>query len=438
MERTFKPLQQFTRGWMMAESTHQYGVEQLGLRTWRHFWIVGRAGVLGSCPPEVAAGADRVPLPRPRGRGVDEPAARPHPPRRRHPLPGPHHGLGRDGADRVRPGGPRADRRARPAHHRRRPREPRLAVRRLAGDAAARGCRRPRRAHHPRPAGDAGRRPHHRRRGVRPEPARRRPRLDQRPAQDGSRLRRADGVHGAVPRSRGGPARPAGGGRRSRRGSWRRTTPRSTAASWQSSASWWRPPATPSTCSWRGNAHDPRHGARGARGPRVGGGRGPDAGTRRSGRRRRRGRAELHRHLPPQRPVPHAVAVHPGRGGRRRGRRGGRGRRRVLARRSRGVDRRAGELRGEVGRAGRQGPAPARRRVHRARCRHPAAGHDGPLPRLLDLPPRHRATAASSTPEPAASGCSSSRSPSTAARRSSPPSGRRRRRSWPKGPAPTT
>ena len=56
IERVFKPIQQFTRGWMMAESTDAYGVE-LGFATGRHFWVVGRAGVLGSCPPDVAAGA---------------------------------------------------------------------------------------------------------------------------------------------------------------------------------------------------------------------------------------------------------------------------------------------------------------------------------------------------------------------------------------------
>jgi hypothetical protein len=56
VERVFKPIQQFTRGWMMAASTDEYGVA-LGMRTGREFWIVGRAGVLGSCPPDVAAGA---------------------------------------------------------------------------------------------------------------------------------------------------------------------------------------------------------------------------------------------------------------------------------------------------------------------------------------------------------------------------------------------
>lgn len=56
IERVFKPIQQFTRGWMMAQSTDDYGVE-IGMRTGREFWVVGRAGVLGSCPADVAAGA---------------------------------------------------------------------------------------------------------------------------------------------------------------------------------------------------------------------------------------------------------------------------------------------------------------------------------------------------------------------------------------------
>lgn len=56
IERVFKPIQQFTRGWMMSPDTDRYGVE-LGMRTGREFWIVGRAGVLGSCPAEIAAGA---------------------------------------------------------------------------------------------------------------------------------------------------------------------------------------------------------------------------------------------------------------------------------------------------------------------------------------------------------------------------------------------
>ncbi|MDA3040424.1 MAG: hypothetical protein O3C27_13030 [Actinomycetota bacterium] len=56
VERVFKPIQQFTRGWMIADATDAYGVE-LGFRTGRQFWVVGRSGVLGDCPWQVAAGA---------------------------------------------------------------------------------------------------------------------------------------------------------------------------------------------------------------------------------------------------------------------------------------------------------------------------------------------------------------------------------------------
>ncbi|MDH3301430.1 MAG: hypothetical protein OES24_13075 [Acidimicrobiia bacterium] len=56
VERTFKPIQQFVRGWMLTAETEAYGRE-LGLRNLDQFWIVGRAGVLGSCPTDVAAGA---------------------------------------------------------------------------------------------------------------------------------------------------------------------------------------------------------------------------------------------------------------------------------------------------------------------------------------------------------------------------------------------
>jgi hypothetical protein len=52
----FKPIQQFTRGWMMTESTATYGMD-LGLRNGHDFWVIGRAGVLGSCPAEVAVAA---------------------------------------------------------------------------------------------------------------------------------------------------------------------------------------------------------------------------------------------------------------------------------------------------------------------------------------------------------------------------------------------
>lgn len=57
VERVLKPIQQFTRGWMMAPETLAYGEQVLGLTRPRQFQIVGRAGVLGSCPAEVAVGA---------------------------------------------------------------------------------------------------------------------------------------------------------------------------------------------------------------------------------------------------------------------------------------------------------------------------------------------------------------------------------------------
>lgn len=51
-----EPVQQFTRGWMLAKSTDEFGV-RLGFRSGVQFWILGRAGVLGGCPAEVAAAA---------------------------------------------------------------------------------------------------------------------------------------------------------------------------------------------------------------------------------------------------------------------------------------------------------------------------------------------------------------------------------------------
>ncbi|MGL5867434.1 MAG: helix-turn-helix domain-containing protein [Dermatophilaceae bacterium] len=51
-----EPIQQYTRGWMLDPSTNDYGVS-LGFETGAQFWVVGRAGVLGSCPAEIAAAA---------------------------------------------------------------------------------------------------------------------------------------------------------------------------------------------------------------------------------------------------------------------------------------------------------------------------------------------------------------------------------------------
>lgn len=50
------PIQRYTRRWMLAPETNGYGTD-LGFATGVQFWIVGRAGVLGSCPADVAAAA---------------------------------------------------------------------------------------------------------------------------------------------------------------------------------------------------------------------------------------------------------------------------------------------------------------------------------------------------------------------------------------------
>jgi hypothetical protein len=54
--RVQEPAQRFGRSWMLADSTNGYGVD-LGFGSGAQFWVVGRAGVLGSCPTEVAAAA---------------------------------------------------------------------------------------------------------------------------------------------------------------------------------------------------------------------------------------------------------------------------------------------------------------------------------------------------------------------------------------------
>ncbi|HTN78540.1 MAG TPA: hypothetical protein VMK16_02605 [Acidimicrobiales bacterium] len=51
-----RPIQQWTRGWMLTKATDDKGVE-LGLRSGRQFWICGRAGVLGDADAAVAASA---------------------------------------------------------------------------------------------------------------------------------------------------------------------------------------------------------------------------------------------------------------------------------------------------------------------------------------------------------------------------------------------
>ncbi|WP_147471618.1 helix-turn-helix domain-containing protein [Nocardia stercoris] len=56
VERIVEPIQLYTRSWMLAKSTDGYGVD-LGFGSGAQFWVVGRAGVLGSCPVEVATAA---------------------------------------------------------------------------------------------------------------------------------------------------------------------------------------------------------------------------------------------------------------------------------------------------------------------------------------------------------------------------------------------
>lgn len=56
INRVFAPIQQFNRSWMLAETTGAYGLD-LGFASSSHFWLVGRAGVLGACSDEVAASA---------------------------------------------------------------------------------------------------------------------------------------------------------------------------------------------------------------------------------------------------------------------------------------------------------------------------------------------------------------------------------------------
>jgi hypothetical protein len=55
-ERILKPIQQFSRGWMLDRSTAEFGVS-LGMRTGEEYWIVGRAGAVGDVDAEIAASA---------------------------------------------------------------------------------------------------------------------------------------------------------------------------------------------------------------------------------------------------------------------------------------------------------------------------------------------------------------------------------------------
>ena len=55
-ERILKPIQQFSRGWMLDRSTADYGVS-LGFHTGEEYWIVGRGGALGDVDHQIAAAA---------------------------------------------------------------------------------------------------------------------------------------------------------------------------------------------------------------------------------------------------------------------------------------------------------------------------------------------------------------------------------------------
>jgi helix-turn-helix protein len=55
-ERILKPIQQFSRGWMLDQATAEYGVS-LGLHTGEEYWIVGRGGALGDVDHQIAAAA---------------------------------------------------------------------------------------------------------------------------------------------------------------------------------------------------------------------------------------------------------------------------------------------------------------------------------------------------------------------------------------------
>jgi hypothetical protein len=54
VERILKPIQQFVRGWMMGPPAEELAA-RLKLRSENDLWIIGRAGAIGDCRPEVAA-----------------------------------------------------------------------------------------------------------------------------------------------------------------------------------------------------------------------------------------------------------------------------------------------------------------------------------------------------------------------------------------------
>ncbi len=56
IENIYIPIQAYTRTFLVAPATDKYGVN-LGFATGSQFWVVGRAGVLGSCPVQIAVAA---------------------------------------------------------------------------------------------------------------------------------------------------------------------------------------------------------------------------------------------------------------------------------------------------------------------------------------------------------------------------------------------
>lgn len=50
-----RPIQQWTRGWMMGPDADSKATE-IGLQSGEQLWVVGRAGVLGNCDADIAAG----------------------------------------------------------------------------------------------------------------------------------------------------------------------------------------------------------------------------------------------------------------------------------------------------------------------------------------------------------------------------------------------
>ena len=170
-ERILKPIQQFSRGWMLDRATAEYGVS-LGLRTGEEYWIVGRAGALGDVDHQIAAAALAFIAPVSRARGVGARPVRDDAQPGRRDVRRALHRLGHGRARPVRSGAHGASRPSRPADRGRCQPRARSAVRRVAIGRPTRRRRWPRHAHDAGVAGDARRRSHHRHPGLRPHPGR--------------------------------------------------------------------------------------------------------------------------------------------------------------------------------------------------------------------------------------------------------------------------